>query len=46
LLAAQHHVEDTIGSARMLSVTLAEIELVEQLARQSCGEMHAARVCA
>jgi hypothetical protein len=44
VLAAQCHVEDTIGSARMLPMALAEIELVEQVTRQACGGVRAALV--
>ncbi|HEY2763678.1 MAG TPA: hypothetical protein VGJ13_06650 [Pseudonocardiaceae bacterium] len=44
VLTAQCHVEDSIGSARMLPVALAEIELVEQLTRQACGPVRAALV--
>lgn len=43
-LAAQCHIEDTIGSARVLPVALAEIDLVERLTRQACGGVRAALV--
>ncbi|HEY2765668.1 MAG TPA: hypothetical protein VGJ13_16910, partial [Pseudonocardiaceae bacterium] len=36
---AQRHIEETIGSSRVLPATLAEIELVEHLIRQACGEV-------
>ncbi|MGH3909338.1 MAG: hypothetical protein ACRDRM_00750, partial [Pseudonocardiaceae bacterium] len=36
---AQRHLEDLIGSSRMLPVILAEIELVGQLTRQASGGM-------
>ena len=41
---AQCHMEDTIGSSRMLPVILAEIELVAQLTRQASGGVRAALI--
>lgn len=43
---AQRHMEDTIGSSRMLPVILAEIDLVEELTRQADGGVRAALITA
>lgn len=44
VLAAQWHIEDTIGSSRVMPVIAAEIELVEHLTRQARGAVHATLV--
>jgi hypothetical protein len=44
LLDTQRHIEDMIGSARMLPAALAEIAVVEHLIRQAEGELQTALV--
>ncbi|MGH4023592.1 MAG: hypothetical protein ACRDRV_03310 [Pseudonocardiaceae bacterium] len=44
VLDAQRHIEDTIGSSRLLDMVRAEIELVEKLTRQAPPELRPALV--